>query len=125
MFDRILIDAPCSATGVIRRHPDIRFLRKPHDIAALAKQQLALLRTLWLMLKPGGRMLYATCSVLRAENEQVIADFLGNCENAIELSPDLGMLEAAEVLTHGVQLLPGRIDNDGFYYALIEKQAAS
>jgi 16S rRNA (cytosine967-C5)-methyltransferase len=125
MFDRILIDAPCSATGVIRRHPDIRFLRKPHDIAALAKQQLALLRKLWLMLKPGGRMLYATCSVLRAENEQVIADFLGNCENAIELSPDLGMLEAAEVLTHGVQLLPGRIDNDGFYYALIEKQAAA
>ena len=69
-------------------------------------------------------MLYATCSVLRAENEQVIADFLGNCGDALELSPDLGMLDVAEALTHGVQLLPGRIDNDGFYYALIEKQAA-
>jgi 16S rRNA (cytosine967-C5)-methyltransferase len=125
MFDRILIDAPCSATGVIRRHPDIRFLRKPHDIAALAKQQRSLLDKLWPMLKPGGRLLYATCSVLRAENEQVIDDFLENCGDAIELSLDLAMPEAAEALTHGVQLLPGRIDNDGFYYALIEKRAAS
>ena len=75
-FDRILVDAPCSATGVISRHPDIRFLREAADIEQLATRQLQLLETLWPLLQPGGRLLYSTCSVLRAENEQVIARFL-------------------------------------------------
>ncbi|MCJ8272540.1 MAG: 16S rRNA (cytosine(967)-C(5))-methyltransferase RsmB, partial [Psychrosphaera sp.] len=76
LFDRILIDAPCSGTGVIRRHPDIKLLRRPEDISNLAAQQRLLLNTLWPLLKPGGLLMYTTCSALKQENEQQIADFL-------------------------------------------------
>src|SRR5690606_581676 len=76
LFDRILLDAPCSASGVIRRHPDIKLLRQPEDISALAKTQLRLLSALWPLLKPGGKLVYATCSIFPEENENIIESFL-------------------------------------------------
>ncbi len=118
-FDRILLDAPCSASGVIRRHPDIKYLRKPSDIPALAAQQAALLRALWPTLAPGGRLLYATCSVLRQENEGVVLDFLHAQSDAIALPLELSGGTACAV---GTQLLPGQQEGDGFYYALLERR---
>lgn len=121
-FDRILLDAPCSATGVIRRHPDIRFLRAADDIGQLASQQLKLLTRLWPLLQPGGQLLYSTCSVLRAENERIIERFLAGQSDAREVSiarENFGV--ATPALLHGRQLLPGRADYDGFYYALMER----
>ena len=81
-FDRILLDAPCSATGVIRRHPDIKLLRKPTDIVKLAELQLQLLRRLWQTLSDGGILLYATCSILADENDLVIGKFLAETADA-------------------------------------------
>ena len=121
-FDRILVDAPCSATGVIRRHPDIRFLRHESDIAALAVRQREMLEALWPLLCPGGRLLYSTCSVLREENECVVQAFLLDHADARVLDVEPAMpAEALAATAVGGQLLPGRIDNDGFYYALIER----
>src|SRR5262249_7721243 len=77
-FDRILVDAPCSSTGVIRRHPDIKLLRRPSDVGAFATMQLAILRAALTMLAPGGRLLYSTCSVLPEENDQVVAALIGS-----------------------------------------------
>ena len=121
-YDRILLDAPCSATGVIRRHPDIKLLRRDTDIAVLAKEQQAILSSLWPLLRPGGRLLYATCSVLRQENEQVIAAFLANQPDAEEwpIPADWG-----RALPHGRQILPGEADMDGFYYAALVKLATA
>ncbi len=119
-YDRILVDAPCSATGVIRRHPDIKLRRRDRDIAGLAAQQLAILASLWPLLRPGGRLLYATCSVLRRENEGVIAAFLESHPDARE-RPILATWGHA--LPHGRQLLPGEANMDGFYYADLCKQA--
>lgn len=115
-FDRILLDAPCTATGVIRRHPDIKLLRRESDVAQTARLQARLLRALWPLLKPGGVMLYATCSVLKAENEQQVAAFLAATPDARErvIAASWG-----EARPHGRQLLPG--DTDGFYFALLEK----
>lgn len=115
-FDRILLDAPCTATGVIRRHPDIKLLRREADVAQTARLQAKLLRKLWPLLKPGGVMLYATCSVLKAENEQQVAAFLASTPDARErvIAAPWG-----EARPHGRQLLPG--DTDGFYFALLEK----
>lgn len=118
LFDRILLDAPCSATGVIRRHPDIKFLRQQTDIANLAKEQFALLKTLWALLKPGGRLLYATCSILPAENSEVVQQFLNQEPSARLLPMNIAW---GEVLPVGHQLLPGQNHMDGFYYALLEK----
>ena len=120
-YDRILLDAPCSATGVIRRHPDIKLLRRAGDIAALAGQQRAILTSLWPLLKPGGRLLYATCSVLRQENDQVIAAFLAAHPDAKEQPINACWGRA---LAHGRQILPGEAGMDGFYYALLIKQPA-
>ena len=117
-FDRILVDAPCSATGVIRRHPDIKLLRRESDIAALAEQQRAILVGLWPLLRPGGRLLYATCSVLRQENDRVIAAFLAAHPDAVEWPIAAGWGRA---LPHGRQLLPGEATMDGFYYAGLSK----
>ncbi|HTY92280.1 MAG TPA: 16S rRNA (cytosine(967)-C(5))-methyltransferase RsmB [Steroidobacteraceae bacterium] len=126
-FDRILLDAPCSGTGVIRRHPDIRLLRRESDIAAFAATQLALLRTAVTLLAPGGRLLYCTCSVLPAENDDVIGRFITGAPAGVEVLPAdqlLGRagLQVPGALTgvHGVQLLPGgEAGTDGFYYACV------
>ncbi len=89
LFDRILLDAPCSATGVIRRHPDIKLLRRGNDIGKLAERQQALLINLWPLLKPGGRLLYASCSLLRAENADNVAQFLDEHSDARDVTSDL------------------------------------
>ncbi|MEJ2591676.1 MAG: 16S rRNA (cytosine(967)-C(5))-methyltransferase RsmB [Candidatus Thiodiazotropha sp.] len=119
-YDRILLDAPCSATGVIRRHPDIKLLRREHDIEALAALQRRILDAVWPLLKPGGRMLYATCSLLAQENDAQAADFLARHADAQErpIAADWG--EACAV---GRRIPPGESEMDGFYYALLEKRA--
>ncbi|HEX6612482.1 MAG TPA: 16S rRNA (cytosine(967)-C(5))-methyltransferase RsmB [Rhodanobacteraceae bacterium] len=117
-FDRILLDAPCSATGVIRRHPDIKLHRRAEDIPVLAQQQRRMLEALWPLLQPGGRLLYATCSILRAENEEVIADFLRTHAGA-EASPC--ELPAGHGAGAGWQILPGEGGLDGMYYAVLRK----
>lgn len=121
-YDRILVDAPCSATGVIRRHPDIKLLRRESDIAALAERQQTLLARLWPLLRPGGRLLYATCSVLRAENDEVVTAFLATHPDAYErvISVDWG-----RAMPHGRQILPGEEGMDGFYYAVLGKQVTA
>lgn len=118
-YDRILIDAPCSGLGVIRRHPDIKHHRRPSDIDALEKIQAGLLDNLWLHLKPGGIMLYMTCSVLPRENQQQAAQFIARTNDAMLI--DVAHPNAL-TLDHGVQTLPGIHDMDGFYYCLLQKQ---
>lgn len=115
-FDRILLDAPCTATGVIRRHPDIKLLRRESDVAATIKLQAALLTALWPLLAPGGVLLYATCSVLKTENEQQIASFLQKTADAHELAITADWGEARP---QGRQLFTG--ETDGFYYARLAK----
>lgn len=116
-FDRILLDAPCSATGVIRRHPDIKYLRKASDIAALQTEQARLLAALWETLTVGGVLLYVTCSILPAENQEQIQVFLAKTPNA-ELEPLALNIGKGKV---GRQLVPGEYGMDGFYYALLRK----
>ena len=118
LFDRILLDAPCSATGVIRRHPDIKLTRQADDIAAQATLQGELLDRLWQTLAPGGVLVYATCSVLPAENTQVIAAFLQRQADAQELPTQL---EAGFAQPCGRQLLPQAGGHDGFYLAKLRK----
>ncbi len=122
-FDRILLDAPCSATGVIRRHPDIKLLRRDSDIAALAREQAALLAGLWPLLAPGGRLLYVTCSVLSRENEAVVGEFLAQTPSAHEeqLLPNYNIRAVMCPRTFGFQVLPGESGLDGFYYACLTK----
>ncbi len=124
-LDRILLDAPCSATGVVRRHPDIKYLRRPEDINALADTQFHLLTALWPLLKPGGILVYATCSILPTENEEVIDRFLKHTPDAATspLSLPLGFAQQ-----HGWQFLPEQhtpstSGHDGFYYAKLIKAA--
>ncbi|OIR25258.1 16S rRNA (cytosine(967)-C(5))-methyltransferase RsmB [Bathymodiolus thermophilus thioautotrophic gill symbiont] len=117
LFDKILLDAPCSATGVIRRHPDIKLLRKPKDISALVDLQKDILNNLWMLLKPGGTLLYATCSILKNENETQIAQFLQTHDEAIEEEITLDWGYKA---THGKQQIPC-YEFDGFYYAKLKK----
>ena len=122
-FDRILLDAPCSATGVVRRHPDIKLLRRESDIAGLAARQRRLLGALWPLLAPGGRLLYVTCSVLSEENEGVVGAFLSDCETAHEdqVLPNYNIRDLMCRKAVGFQILPGESDLDGFYYAGLEK----
>lgn len=117
-FERILLDVPCSATGVIRRHPDIKWLRRATDIPALCDLQRRILDSTWVRLAPGGRLLYVTCSLLAAENQDQIAAFLARTPQAREypLPGDWGL-----PLGHGHQILPRTGGSDGFYYALLEK----
>lgn len=119
-YDRILIDAPCSGLGVIRRHPDIKHHRRPQDIDQLTQIQATLLDALWCQLKPGGRMLYMTCSVLPAENHQQIDLFVGRTKGV--MLPTTSHPNALQ-LDHGVQTLPGVHAMDGFYYCLLEKSS--
>lgn len=117
-FDRILLDAPCSATGVIRRHPDIKLLRKPGQFSHYAAAQQALLRAALSLLRPRGRLLYATCSILRRENDRQIDKFVRNHKD-VRVLPIGGPWGTATEF--GRQTLPGIDDTDGFYYALLEK----
>lgn len=120
-YDRILLDVPCSATGVIRRHPDIKWLRRAADIPALCALQRRILDATWGLLAPGGRLLYATCSLLAAENQDQVAAFLARTQEARECPlPGSWGLPCG----HGRQLLPAVGGSDGFYYALLEKAAA-
>jgi len=117
-FDRILLDAPCSASGVIRRHPDIKLLRHDSDIGPLAQLQGEILRAAWSLLKRGGRLVYATCSVLPDENSRQIGVFLAECPDAREIPIDASWGRACD---HGRQILPGEAQMDGFYYACLER----
>jgi 16S rRNA (cytosine967-C5)-methyltransferase len=112
-FDRVLADVPCSASGVARRHPDIKWLRKSNDIPAFAARQEAMLKALWQVLKPNGKLLYATCSVFVPENDAVIDNFVARTQHAVRMpladgAPAQGLPDA---------------ERDGFFYALIQKQA--
>ncbi len=117
LFDRILVDAPCSALGVIRRHPDIKILRRAEDLVALPALQYAILNAAWSMLAEGGLLVYATCSILKAENEDQIAHFLTENANAQEISFD------SNPAKHGWQILTSDQNGDGFYYARLYKLA--
>ena len=117
-FDRILLDAPCSGSGVIRRHPDIKVLRRDSDIQPMAQRQAAILSSLWPLLAPGGKLLYVTCSLLPSENEQVAGRFLADTADAVAEPITLSHGLARPV---GLQLFPGDADMDGFYFALLSK----
>ncbi|NCX93589.1 MAG: 16S rRNA (cytosine(967)-C(5))-methyltransferase RsmB [Gammaproteobacteria bacterium] len=117
LFDRILLDAPCSGTGVIRRHPDIKVLRRPTDIESFSNTQLKLLQSLWPHLKPGGILLYATCSILPQENDSVIERFA----NEADFKVDSFTLERGRSTQFGWQLFPTPNGEDGFYYARLLK----
>lgn len=127
LFDRILVDAPCSSTGVIRRHPDIKLLRRPSDIPSFAAIQERILRSTFALLAPGGRLVYCTCSVLPDENERVVARFL-ETEGSARVAatpPSLGSVPGLHAKNIGIQLLPGsQAGSDGFYYACLEKTTA-
>lgn len=113
-YDKILLDAPCSATGVIRRHPDIKWLRRDSDIAELAKLQREILQAIWSYLKPGGTLVYATCSIMREENSSQIAAFLTG-------HPDAQPAPLAPNLPSELQVLPEELGGDGFFYAKLVK----
>jgi 16S rRNA (cytosine967-C5)-methyltransferase len=117
-FDRVLLDVPCSATGVIRRHPDIKVRRRPDDLPRLLGTQAGLLDALWPLLKPGGKLLYVTCSILPDENEKQMQAFLARHPEAGEVTLPLG---AGRARSSGRQILPGESDMDGFYYACMRK----
>lgn len=119
-YDRILIDAPCSGLGVIRRHPDIKHHRRPSDIEQLQEIQAALLQNLWTLLKPGGKLLYMTCSILPAENNQQVRQFVAQHDDAVLIDTPHPV---AMPLNVGVQTLPGVNTMDGFYYCLIQKSS--
>jgi 16S rRNA (cytosine967-C5)-methyltransferase len=123
-FDRVLVDAPCSATGVIRRHPDIKLLRRPADIESFAATQRQILATAFELLKPGGRLIYCTCSVMPAENERVVEAFLAAQARASRDRWPEGLARPPGLLERSVgwQLLPGgSAGTDGFYYACLTK----
>ena len=123
LFDRILLDAPCSATGVIRRHPDIKCLRTEVEIQAVVELQAQMLRTMWTLLKPGGRMVYATCSIMPSENQHQIEQFMTHTPDA-HLDPGPTPPWALET-GNGWQILPGENNMDGFFYAVIHKKSRS
>ena len=121
-FDGILLDAPCTASGIGRRHPDVRWLRRESDVAQLAAIQAQLLKALWPLVKPGGRLLYCTCSIFKAEGESQIQTFVQHNTDALIL-PSPGHLTPSNVISD-----PSLRDNqmgehDGFYYALLEKRS--
>ncbi len=123
-FDRILLDAPCSALGVIRRHPDIRLRKSPSDIDKLPQLQRQLLNSAWRMLKSGGRLVYATCTLTRSENRDLIGAFLRTTPDAVSVPADTwqGWPNFGEADEYGRQILPGEAGADGFYYAVVNKQ---
>ncbi|ALG67499.1 16S rRNA (cytosine(967)-C(5))-methyltransferase RsmB [Beggiatoa leptomitoformis] len=122
LFDRILLDVPCSASGVIRRHPDIKHLRQASDIVSLLEQQARLLETIWSLLKPNGKLLYATCSVFSQENHLQLQSFLQSHPDARAVPL---MVEWGHASPVGRQILSGEFNFDGFYYACLVKQNVS
>lgn len=120
-FRHVLLDAPCSGTGTLRRHPDIKLLRGTGEIRQHAMTQRRLLANLWRVVEPGGNLLYCTCSILAAENDEVIGGFLAEAPDAVAVP--LG-LASGRPARHGWQLLPTNPDTDGFYYALMSKAGA-
>jgi 16S rRNA (cytosine967-C5)-methyltransferase len=118
-FERILLDVPCTATGVIRRHPDIKWLRREEDVAALVEQQRRILNAAWPALETGGLLLYCTCSMLRRENERQIAWFLQQRSDAVHVALELQGGVACE---YGIQIPAGWNDMDGFFYAALGKK---
>ncbi len=118
LFDRILLDAPCSATGVIRRHPDIKLLRTPEEVSQVVLLQESILEAMWPLLKPGGLMVYATCSVLPVENEQQMARFK---ERHADCQVYKEHWAWGEKTSHGQQILPGQQGMDGFFYSVLQK----
>lgn len=123
-FDRILVDAPCSASGIVRRHPEIRWLRRRGDLATLSGRQLAMLEALWPLLKPGGKLLFVTCSIFGAEGERVAAGFCGAHPTAERLAlrwrwPEGGAEAAIGQLLPGLGEIP---DHDGFFFASLRKR---
>jgi 16S rRNA (cytosine967-C5)-methyltransferase len=124
-FERILLDVPCSATGVIRRHPDIKLLRRSEDVAPLAARQLQLLQALWALLAPGGRLVYASCSALQAETVAVVEAFMATGVQARETTAavlrDVGAIAATAPARAGLRIAAGTAGMDGFYYACLEK----
>jgi 16S rRNA (cytosine967-C5)-methyltransferase len=130
-FDRVLLDVPCSATGIIRRHPDIKLLRKKSDIAKLSLIQRVLLEKAFSLLRTGGELLYSTCSILHQENDEVISEFLQkNSQSSsvpLEITQKITEQSAKPSIMatqYGVQFLPTKHDHDGFYYAAIRKVSA-
>ena len=122
-YDAILLDAPCTASGIVRRHPDVRWLRRPTDIAQLAGTQAQLLDTLWPLLRPGGRLLYCTCSVFRAEGDEQLQTFVTRHKDVLIRPAPGHLLPQSGVKATGLpDNLPG--EHDGFYYALLEKSVA-
>jgi 16S rRNA (cytosine967-C5)-methyltransferase len=123
-FDRILLDAPCSALGVIRRHPDIRLRKSPSEIDKLPELQQRLLNSAWRLLAPGGRLVYATCTVTRSENRDLVGAFLRNTPGAESVPPAewQGWPDFGEADEFGRQILPGEAGADGFYYAALTKR---
>ncbi len=117
-FNRILIDAPCSASGVIRRHPDIKTLRRESDIEPLVELQSDILQSAWQMLEDGGELLYVTCSVFKDENQNQIQNFLSAHDNATEVKIEADWGKSCD---YGRQLFPGEQDADGFYYCRLKK----
>ena len=117
-FDAVLLDAPCSATGIVRRQPDVLLHRRPEDLSSLVALQSKLLQVLWQVVRPGGILLYATCSILKQENELQVADFLARNADAqaMSLGEDYGHSAGA-----GRQRLPGEDGMDGFFYARLQK----
>jgi len=120
-FDLVLLDAPCTGSGVIRRHPDIKHTRWEEDITSLAQAQLLLMQSLWPTVASGGYMVYATCSILAAENTQSVLSFLSMCDDASDATPE-GMPWGKQTEL-GYQVFPGEHGMDGFYYALLHKRA--
>lgn len=122
-FDLVLLDAPCTASGIVRRHPDIRWLRRESDVAQLAGIQRQLMQALWPLLAPGGRLLFCTCSIFRAEGDEQVQAFLANNTDA-QLLPSPGHLLPSSSPANGVVADNPLGDHDGFFYALFEKRAA-
>ena len=123
LFDAILLDAPCTASGIVRRHPDVRWLRRETDIAQLAALQHKLLQALWPLLAPGGRLLYCTCSVFRAEGGEQVKTFLAHHRDGVLLSSP-GHLIPTKPARQGTVPDNASPDHDGFFYALLQKQLA-
>ena len=123
LFDLILLDAPCSASGVIRRHPDIKHLKREEDIHSLNLMQLNIINSLWSLLKPGGQLLYVTCSVFMEENDLVIENFKKTHSDVIvkKLLLNNNIHDVMHKTIYGYQLLPGTRGMDGFYFSYLEK----